>query len=327
MIPLRRLPCILGLGGALVLAANPPETITFTGMCDASAAAAVDAERFIVADDEDNVLRVFHRRGGPALSSQDLSAFLGNEGKKKPMEADLEAAAPIGDLVFWITSHGRNSKGKEQPNRQRLFATAVYVDGGKVTIAPRGRPYHDLLDDLLADPRLKDFDLAEAAQLAPKAPGGLNIEALATTPDGHLLIGFRNPVRDGRAIVVPLLNPKEVIQGQKARLGPHVVLDLGGFGLRSMEYCAGRYILIAGAPGEGGGASRLYEWDGKGAPKVIPGVTLSGLNPEGVAFHDGDGTGEYFILSDDGVRNVEGQNCKDLKDPTQKRFRGRVVTF
>jgi hypothetical protein len=27
------------------------------------------------------------------------------------------------------------------------------------------------------------------------------------------------------------------------------------------------------------------------------------------------------------VRNVDGQNCKDLKDPTQKRFRGRVVKF
>jgi hypothetical protein len=47
-------------------------------------------------------------------------------------------------------------------------------------------------------------------------------------------------------------------------------LDLGGFGLRSMEYCAGRYVLIAGAPGEGGGASRLYEWDGKGCAQGDP---------------------------------------------------------
>jgi hypothetical protein len=82
-------------------------------MCDASAAAAIDGEHFVVADDEDNVLRVYRREGGRALAEFDLSEFLGNKGKKKPKEADLEGGAQIGSLTFWITSHGRNSKGKE----------------------------------------------------------------------------------------------------------------------------------------------------------------------------------------------------------------------
>src|SRR5215204_1179820 len=124
-----------------------PASIVFTGMCDASAAAAVDAQRFIVADDDDNTLRVYSRSGGAALSEYDLSAFLGNQGKKKPKEADLEAAAQLGDHVFWIASHGRNSKGKEAPERQRLFATKVTVNGDKVEVTTVGRPYHSLLKD------------------------------------------------------------------------------------------------------------------------------------------------------------------------------------
>ena len=65
-----------------------PNEATFFGMCDASAAAAIDSAHFVVADDEDNILRVFSREGGTALAEYDLSEFLGNKGKKKPKEAD-----------------------------------------------------------------------------------------------------------------------------------------------------------------------------------------------------------------------------------------------
>jgi hypothetical protein len=313
---------------AIALAAPPPEKPTvFVGMCDASAAAALDENRFVVADDEDNVLRVYSRAGGAALFSFDVSEFLGNQGKKKPKEADLEAAARIGAHTFWITSHGRNSKGKEQPERQRLFATKVRVSGDKVELTPTGKPYLGLLDDLLADKRLARYRLAEAAKLAPKEPGALNIEGLAATPDGHLLIGFRNPVPEGRALIVPLLNPLEVCEGQPAKLGAAMELDLQGLGIRCIDYCAGRYVIIAGATGANGGPSRLFEWDGKAAPRRIDGVALTGLNPEGIAFHQSDGADEYFILSDDGGEKVEGMDCKDLKDPALKRFRGRVLKF
>jgi hypothetical protein len=314
------------IGCSMLLAEEGSNTITFAGMCDASAAAAVDGERFVVADDEDNVLRVYSRAGGEALSHFDLSEFLGNQGKKKPKEADLEAAAQIGGYTFWITSHGRNSKGKDKPERQRLFATNVRVKDGKVAITPFGQPYSSLLDDLFADSRLAGFELEEAAKLAPKAAGGLNIEGLAATTEGHLIIGFRNPVRAGKTLLVSLLNPVETVSGGKAKLGPPVQLELQGLGIRSIERVGGKYVIIAGATGEGNEPSRLFEWDGVGMPKMLT-VTLSGLNPEGIAFHRQDGTGEYFVLSDDGGRQVEGQNCKDLKDPSLKRFRARLLEF
>ena len=78
--------CLAGLlcvqGAPLTLA----EPTVFTGMCDASAAVAIDAGRFIVANDEDNILRVYARGGGAPLSEFDVSEFLGAQGKKKAKE-------------------------------------------------------------------------------------------------------------------------------------------------------------------------------------------------------------------------------------------------
>ena len=303
---------------ALATSANAepaPHIATFVGMCDASAAAALDAERLIVADDEDNILRVYARTGGKALFEYDVSEFLGVQGKKKPKEADLEAAAQLGDLTFWITSHGRNSKGKDKPERQRLFATRATVSGDKIDIAPVGQPYSELLDVLLADERLAKLGLELGATLAPKAPGGLNIEGLAGSPEGHLLIGFRSPVPGGKAIVVTILNPREVIDGAAARLGEPRLLDLQGLGIRSIEFCAGRYLIIAGSTGEQASVPQLFEWDGKGQPKPVATVTLKGLNPEGISFQGDGEKGVYFLLSDDGTQQVDGKDCKKLKDP------------
>jgi hypothetical protein len=324
---LHRILCsafVLGFAAGFAIAEEP---VNFQGMCDASAAAAIDAERFIVADDEENILRVYERSGGPALGAFDVSKFLGAIGRKGAKEADIEGGAQLGARTFWITSHGRNAKAQEAPERQRIFATEVRRDGDGLRIEPVGRPYALLLEDLLRDKRLVPYRLGDAALLAPKAPGGLNIEGLAATPEGHLLIGFRNPLHEGRALVVPLLNPREIIDGARARLGEPNALDLGGRGIRSLGYSAGRYLIIAGSPSEGGG-SRLFEWKGStDAPREVPGVRFRGLNPEGVSFHGDGGQADYFVLSDDGATEIDGRPCKDLKDPTLKRFRGRTLKF
>src|SRR5688572_12566541 len=230
----------------------------FVGLCDASAAAPIDTERFIVADDEDNVLRVFDRSGGAALSQADVSEFLGNLGKKNPKEADLEAAAQLGDHVFWIASHGRNSKGKEAPERQRLFATKTTVSGNKVEITAVGKPYHLLLKDLITHGPLASWELGKAAELAPKAPGGLITEGLAGTPEGHLLIGFRSPVQEGKALIVPLQNPLQVLAGEAAKFGDPIALDLQGRGIRSIERVGSRYVIIAGATGDSQEPAKLF---------------------------------------------------------------------
>jgi hypothetical protein len=322
----RRFVLAVTLGLSAAAARGESNVIVFNGMCDASAAAAIDAEHFVVADDEDNTLRIYRVAGGEPVYSAELSLFLGNAGTKKPKEADLEAAAQIQKYTFWITSHGRNSKGKDKPERQRLFATEAIAANGSLEIKAVGEPYIRLLDDLLAHPDLTAFNLEAASKLAPKTAGALNIEGMAGTPEGHLLIAFRNPVPDGKALIVPLLNPTEVIKGQEAKLGSPIQLNLQGLGIRGIDYCDGRYLIIAGAHGEGGD-SKLFEWDGKAEPKLLSNITLSGFNPEGIAFQQTDGKGRYLLLSDDGSVQVDGQSCKDLKDQTLKSFRGRVIRF
>lgn len=306
------------------LANSFPEEATFIGSCDASAASAIDREHFIVADDEDNILRVYHRAGGAPRFEYDVSEFIGNRGKKKAKEADLEASAQIGNTTFWITSHGRNSKGKETLERHRLFATEISNSDSAMSIKPLGMPYVSLVSDLIADERFARYRLAEAAELAPKSPGALNIEGLTATPDGRLLIGFRNPIRDGKALIIPLENPAEVVHGTAARFGDPIELNLGGLGIRSLGYYGDRYVIIAGASGPEG-ESQLFQWNGKDSVQRVEGVSFKSLNPEGIAFLQADGTSEYFVLSDDGSLLVDGVECKKLRDRMKKKFRGRLV--
>lgn len=299
------------------------EATTYTGCCDASAAVAVDEHHFVVADDEDNILRVYKREGGAPVMQVDLTQHLGT--KKKAEEADLEGGAMVDDLIFWIGSHGRNAKGKDSPMRQRIIATRVGRDRGGLQIEPVSKPYTTFLEDLVADERLAKFGLEAAATKAPKTEGALNIEGLTSTPDGHLLIGFRNPIPDGKAIIVPLLNPRKLFEGERARFGDPVTLDLQGLGIRSLGYHDGRCLIIAGHFSSGGN-SRMFEWKpGEPTARPLDSIKLTGLNPEGMSFATTGGTREFLVVSDDGTRSVDGQDCKKLKDPALKRFRGIVL--
>ncbi|MBN8226494.1 DUF3616 domain-containing protein [Corallococcus macrosporus] len=298
----------------------PANTVVFEGSCDASGAVELGHGLFVVADDEDNILRVYDaRKGGRPLRTVDLTPSLELPVKKKPPETDIEAGSRLGNLAFWLTSHGRNSSGKKQPARLRFFATGV-EDPEHVQLV--GQPYTQLLEDLLADPRLAPYGLAKAEPLPPKEPGGLNIEGMTAMLDAPgMLIGFRSPLTEGKALVVPLLNPEAVVRdGASARFGPPRLLDLGGLGIRSLSSWRGRYLIIAGATSSEA-KSRLFTWKGgDDAPAEVTAVDLSGVNPE--AFFTPDTSGDILLLSDDGTVQVEGVECKRQKDPALKRFRG-----
>jgi hypothetical protein len=297
--------------------------LVFDGTCDASGAVPLSDTLFAVADDEDNVLRVYDGTvGGAPRFAIDVSGALGVPiGKKRlaPREMDLEAATRLGELAFWITSHGRTSRGAVRPERMRLFATTAPKSGEGLAVV--GAAYARLLDDLAAAPALAPFDLTAAAALPPKAPGGLSIEGLAATADGWLLIGFRSPVPAGLALVVPLENPREVIAGEAARLGSPLRLDLSGQGVRALVPWRGGFLVVAGAPGDRGSTgTRLYRWDGGEAPPAPLTVDTAGLTVE-AAFAPTD-RGDLLVLSDDGRRVIDGVACKELGDPAHKHFRG-----
>ena len=304
---------------------SPSNAETYCGMCDASAVVALNEDLFVVGDDEDSVLRIFSRsKRGAAIHRFNLTSFLGF---MRDDEADIEGSARIGEKLFWITSHGNNRKGREQESRQRFFAMTVKTNGGSIRIEPVGKPYTRLLDDLLADPRMRQFNLRAALSLPPKTPGALNIEGLAATPEGHLLLGFRNPVPQGKALIVTVLNPNELLEGKAARFGEPQLIELGGNGIRSIERWRDGYLIVAGSV-DGKGQSHLYEWRGDGdAPEPIRNVDFSGINPEAISVIDSNGGSELLVVSDDGTRKVNGVECKKLKDPMQKTFRAVAVSL
>jgi hypothetical protein len=334
----RMIGCILALiASALVLLAQKSsggqkpvqiaEPIRHLGCCDASAGVAVSSNLFIVANDEDNSLRVYRRdKSGPPVQAFQAGPFL-HVDPKKP-ETDLEGAAAVGDSIYWITSHARNRDGEARESRHRFFATAFHVSAdGRVELKAVGQPYTRLLTDLISESRLARFGLLAASLRAPKQSGGLNIEGLCASTNGDLLIAFRNPIPNKCALLVPLKNPVELLAGKRAKFGDPILLDLGGLGIRDIDWVGSRYMIIAG-PFDGKGHFHLYEWDGRSTePRKIPETHFRDMNPEALVVYPGSSPNEFQLLSDDGTRKLAGQDCKNVKDPAQKWFRSVWVTL
>ena len=297
---------------------------TFNGCCDASAGVALDAHSFVVGDDESNVLRVYAVKGGPEPTQVvDLKAFLNLEGKKP--ETDIEAAAMVGNRVYWITSHGLNRVGKDRENRHRFFATQVDRSTNSISIVPVGKPYESLQGDMLRAPGLAGLGLAKAARISPKVEGGFNIEGLGAGPGGRLWIGLRGPMSEGKAILIPLINPEQVVDnGTAAVFGEARLLDLGGLAVRDMVWRDGAMYILAG-PTLQGQPYRVFRWNPEGT-KVVPmgEVIETRGHPEVLmAFPDAPAH-KFYVLLDDGSREIGGVRCKDLPEAS-RHFRGGVL--
>ena len=345
---------LLLISGAEILADDAPpaflqkqegkvkETLVYRGMSDASAAVAIGEDIFIVADDENNVLRLYKSKtagqgdrleagliepafGGPE-SCFDMTDFLDVEPEYP--EADIEGATTIGDCIYWITSHGRNKDGKLRPNRYRFFATTTKIENGKVHIVPFGKPCKTLIHSLVKTQTGRELGLDKATRFNEKKPTkkhlenlapkekGLNIEGLCASADGKILyIGFRNPLvfdklkGERSAIVLPLNNPQAVIEkGQAPIFGEPLLWDLAGQGVRSMEYSPFHktYFIVTGLSDESAGFS-LYDWSGeKNAPPVLVQQLISkqsDFSPEAlVVFKNSN---KILLLSDDGTLPVK----------------------
>jgi hypothetical protein len=307
--------------GLAIPAALAQDSFVYRGMCDASAAVALGKDHFVVADDEHNALQIYRRNNSTPMNPVSLGKFLGT---KEGKESDLEGAAVVGSRIYWISSHGRNKNGKERPDRYRFFATDINF-GKSPTVTPVGKVYTTLLQDLATAANLKSLNLAEAATHAPEDEGGLNIEGLAATPDGKLLIGFRSPTPGGRALIVPIENPEKIIQGEQAILGEPILLDLDKRGIRSIDLIGSSYLLMAGPPGDTGKFD-IYRWlkssDKEQKPLKISAAFPINFHPE--ALFEIPDSKKIQILSDDGEVKTSKKACKD-EDPSNQSFRSIMI--
>lgn len=284
----------------LSVAACGARAESYIGLCEASASSFIDDSHFAVASDETNTFQIY-RRGvarsiGPGI---DLEDFLDAD------KSDIEGAARIGDRVYWISSHSFNSNGEDRPKRQLFFATRIVRADGRPSIEGVGSPVKSLRDDLAKSARVE--------------PSELNVEGLASTPEGGLLIGMRAPLRSHMAIVVPFMNPGSVVDsGGRPKFGEALLLDLDGLGIRSLEYIGRanlKFLIVAGPVFDGADGFALYRWAGPGTqPSKIQPLSDSGFRPEAAMAVPGQDLVQ--LLSDD------GDLCSDEDDvPAERKFR------
>lgn len=295
--------------------------IRYAGISNPSGAVALDNHKFIVADDEDNLLRIYDRDilSWPVQIIALNKVFENEITDGEDLEIDLEGATLLNNTFFWIGSHSTNRPGNYCLARHRLMAMEIKLDSdGQYRASRSGFIYTRLIADLEQDKRFDKYDFNKAKVLPPKVIGGLSIEGLTGTPENGLLIGFRNPLvggevkdgrlKKGRALIVSLLNPFEVVSGQAAKFGDPIELKLGGYGVRDIVLRKKhKYLIVAGPYHENKVTddhkyeeTKLYSWSGKsGKLKQLKKIDLKDLNIESAFFYPGSHNSVH-LLSDDG---------------------------
>ena len=343
---------------ASAASANPTKTKFLTQVSDASTAQAVDDNYMLVADDENQVLRLYNRASsGLPVTGFDYTSSLGltDLSGGVPREVDIESSVKIGNRIYWLGSHGNSSEGKNRPNRSRLFATDITGTGAGTTLSYVGR-YDGLKTDLLAwdasNSNVLGLAASAATGKAPEDPAldGFNIEGLTIAPDGTTgYIAFRGPIQPiasrSKALIIPWTNMTSLVNGNPstgpATFGTAIQLDLGGRGIREIKKnTSGEYLIVAGPSDGATGVEpkdfRLYTWTGvpTDAP-VLRSANLTALNVNGSFESIVDlpatltGTSQIQLLVDNGDAVFYGDAtiAKDLAQNNFKKFRSEIVTL
>jgi hypothetical protein len=189
-----RMPIRFALLGLLcrtaVTARAEPNVLTFPGICDASAAIAVDDKTIIVADDENSFLSTYDLQN-PQLPKKSTIPLAGGE-------FDLEGAAVFAGRIVWISSYGRNKDGEVKESRFQLL-TSHRIDQARGRLEEAFSPSFTGLRSLIAaSPDSQYAPLAAAIGVKPEDPDlapkehGFSVEGITARGD-DLLIGLRNP--------------------------------------------------------------------------------------------------------------------------------------
>ena len=308
-----------GVHNTRVTRQNVPAFQPLTGIYEPSAIQQLPDGRFLVVEDEkEHPLSLVTIGADGTVVTAPLTAGLLQMFSTFWKLDDLEGlAADQAGFVYGITSHSRNDDGDEKKSREKLVR--FRVDGDRIT-GPK------VVDGLKQALTTRHGVLAAAARIRDvKTSGGLNIEGLEVSPDQRrLMIGFRSPLRDGRALIATLENPAAVFESDEApSIAPLLdELDLGGHGIRSLSYvpALGAYLVIGGPASREPESFALWRWSGQpGAPAqrlVMPG--LSGFEKaEGVSPAVVGGVERIVIVSDDGNRKAGRAAGYLLLDPAQ----------
>ncbi|MEV0844639.1 DUF3616 domain-containing protein [Streptomyces sp. NPDC049954] len=341
-----------GLGGktttkTLHYAASPAVQYSadaryLTGASDASAAVDVGGGYLVVANDEDNTLRLYNGSvSGAPVKTWDMSGKLGAD-----KEADIEGGTRVGDTIYWTGSLGNNKDGEYKADRNTVFTTKVSGSGATTSLSFTSA-YHKLRDDLVAWDKSHDdrygFAAATAKGKVPKSVDGFNVEGLEFAPGSTTTayLGFRAPltpaVTGGKALLVPVTNMDKVVTGTKAAFGTPVELDLGGLSVRDIrKNAADEYLILAGswAADDNSDPYALYRWDGVPGHAPVKALDLPTADAGGwesvVSVPAPAGAGARVqLVTDDGDADLygDGTQAKDLDHPEWQKSRSTWFTL
>ncbi len=298
---------------------NVPAFRPLTGIYEPSAIQQLPDGRFLVVEDEkDHPLSLVTIGADGTVTTKALTAGLLQMFDSFWKLDDLEGlAADRAGFVYAVTSHSRDGDGDEKKSREKL--ARFRVDGDRLVNSK-------VVDGLKHALTTQHAVLAVAAKVRDvKAGGGLNIEGLEISPDQQrLLIGFRSPLRNGRALVASVDNPTAVFELNEApRIAPSLEeLDLGGHGIRGLSYvpALGAYLVLGGPTSREPATFDLWRWSGEpGAPArrmTVPGLP-SFEKAEGVCPAVVGGMERIVVVSDDGNREAGLPASYLLLDPAQ----------
>jgi hypothetical protein len=254
----------------------------YTGAGNASTEISVGDGYFIAGDDLSNVLRLYDSStSGSPVNTFDFTGQLPDG----TTSIDIEAAAKVGDVIYWLGSQSNSDSGNPRPAADTLFATQITGSGADTTLSYLGS-YTGLRSDLI------NWDVANGNPLGLQTAGsnpskqatGLNVEGLEFAPGSTTTayLAFRAPLEPfgsgNDALLVPVTDLPSLIgaQGGSATFGSAIEMNLGGLGIREIRKNGDdQYLIIAGTPDGSNSQFALYTWDGQ--PGDAPTLTDTSL--------------------------------------------------
>jgi hypothetical protein len=258
-----------------------PSDRYYAGAGNASSAIDVGDGYMVVADDESNVLRLYHERssGEPVKTFDFTKALPVGTG-----EIDIESSARAGNTLYWMGSLSNSKKGKAEPDRDIVFAATLSGSGASTELTYLGSYMH-LREDLIswdeANGNPLGFKGSTEEGVASNEAGGFNAEGLefAAGSTSTAYVAFRAPQEPpnnrNKALLVPVTNFSSLVTNgnpgsTKATFGASLQWSFGGLGIREIRKNAdNEYLVIAGTPDDSNSSFGLYKWDGNPADQPV----------------------------------------------------------
>ena len=278
----------------------------FSGIYEPSAAQQLpDGSLLILEDESARALNILSLNADGSTSENDKQDKRLVKSFKREI-SDLEGIA-LGEngSVYSTTSFSRTKKGKRDAAREQLLRFSI-EDGKLVT----GSAYMDFGDFLRSSNVFENVRRDNGGKAVDL--DDMNIEALSFDADNRqLLFGFREPLVDGKSMVVRMDNPQQVFDnGTQPELSEDIsLLDLNGGGIRSLSYDTrlGAYLIASEVQTVSGKwRSKLWLWGGDSdqRPQLLDIPAIEKMkNIEAITPVVIDGVEKVMLLSDDGNRN------------------------